>query len=358
MAHGIQILSDGTECFVENTDNNTITPAWHGLGVRVNEPMTIEDAMSKCHADFKVSKQPVVALTPQLVEAVNHGDFINASMLKELMISGASCNMRTDNKQVMAITSDTYGLIQNVDAFRFLNNICGMDESAPLIETMGVLTDGTTFASIRMKNVYSLSKNDDVDLYLIVKNSFNNKESLSVFTAFQRVVCQNTLNAAFKGANSKMFIKHTRYANNRLADFENAAKTLKFYELYKNEFAVNMERLKSIKLTDKECEKIICKTIMGEDAWKVYVDSDFNPNCDDLSTRTKNMVNNAMEVLYGGVGQNIGEKNTGLYLYNGITSLYNNHTNFKTQEKKFNSIFGGSADEKQQIAFDLIFKSA
>ena len=355
MAHNIQILESGNACFVEATHYGEIKPAWHGLGTQYDDPMTSEFAMKEAHADFEVSMQPVVALTPDLVDAMNSGSFINASMLKGCIIEGSTCNVRMDINQPIAITSDKYGLIQNADAFRFISNICGMEDNAPVIDTMGVLNDGSTFASIRMKSIYDLGKGDDVDMYLIVKNSFNSKEALSVFTAFQRVVCQNTLNAAFRNAQSKLLIRHTRYANNRLADIENAAKTLKFYELYKEEFMSNMERLKTIKLTDKQCEKIICKTIMTDDAWSVYEKSNYDRFNDDLSTRTKNQVENALNVMETGVGQKeCADKGTGLWVYNGITTLYANHTKFKDDEKKFNSIFGGGADGKQQKAFELI----
>lgn len=359
MAHEIQILENGDACFVECTHYGEIAPAWHGLGQRFDEPMTIEFAMQQAHADFTVSKQPIIGLTPEIVELINNGQSIDGETLKSLIIDGSTCNMRNDNNQVVAITSDTYGLIQNIDAFRFLDNICGVTEDKPVVDTMGVLSDGTTFASIRMKNVYDLGKGDDVDMYLIVKNSFNNKESMSVFTSFTRCVCRNTLNAAFKGAQSKMFIKHTRYANDRLMAIDDAARTLKFYDIYKEAFVANMENLKKIRISDKNAEKIICRTLMADDVYKIYKDSNYNRNCEDLSTRTRNSIDNALNVLENGIGQReCADKGTGLWLYNGITTLYNNHTNFKTQEKKFNSIFGGMADERQQKVFDLILANA
>ena len=222
-------------------------PTWHHLESAryYDKPLTTIEALQGCNADFNVEKQPIVALTPELVELVNNGQFINASMLKSSIIEGSSCNVRLDNNKPIAITSDKYGLIQNADAFRFINNICGMEDDAPVIETMGVLNDGSTFASIRMKSIYDLGKDDEVDMYLIVKNSFNNKEALSVFTAFQRVVCQNTLSAAFNNAQSKLLIRHTRHANNRLADIESAARTLNFYNMYKEAFALRNQDMVS-----------------------------------------------------------------------------------------------------------------
>lgn len=356
--HNIQILENGDACFVECTHYGEIAPAWHGLGKQFDDPMTIEFAMEKSHSNFEVAKQPVVGLTPEIVNLMNSGGTINAADLKKYIIDNYTCNMRLDNEQVCAITSDKYGLIQNIEAFHFINNICGVDENAPVIDTMGVLSDGTTFASIRMKNIYDLGKGDDVDMYLIVRNSFNSKEAFSVFASPIRVVCQNTLNASFAGAYSKKVFKHTKNVGARL-DAELAAKTLGFYKLYKEAFAANMERLKSIKLTDKDCEKIICRSLMSDDVFNIYKKSDFNLNSDDLSTRTKNSIANALDVLNAGVGQReCADKGTGLWLYNGITTLHANHLHYKDSEKKFDSIFGGSADAHQQTAFNEILKLA
>ncbi|WP_254556760.1 DUF932 domain-containing protein, partial [Salmonella enterica] len=80
-----------------------------------------------------------------------------------------------------------------------------------------------------MKNIYDLGKNDEVDMYLIVRNSFNNKEAFSVIARPVRVVCQNTLNASFRQASARKTFKHTKNVGSRL-DAELAAKTLGFYD--------------------------------------------------------------------------------------------------------------------------------
>lgn len=358
MAHNIEILGNGDACFVESLNNGTISPAWHGLGDKYENPLTIEAAMRASHADFIVEKQPVLGVSPELMQMINNGDTIDASQLKDLIIKNHTCNMRMTDNKIFAITSDKYGVVQNQDAFHFINNICGMDEKQPTIDTMGVLNDGTTFATIRMNALYDLGKDDAVDMYLVVRNSFNNKEAFTVFTAFQRVVCQNTLNAAFNGANSKITFKHTKNVNSRL-DAEIAAHTLGFYEKYKQAFIENMERLKTIKLNDKQCELILAKSLMNKDVFDAYEKSGFNLGSDDLSTMTKNKMSHALEILHTGIGQQeCRDKGTGLWLYNGMTTLINNHTKFKSDEKKFDSIFGGTADNNQQTCFNEIIKLA
>ena len=133
---------------------------------------------------------------------------------------------------------------------------------------------------------------------------------------------------------------------------------MNLYDLYKEACFENMENLKKIKISDKQAKRIICRTLMNDDVWKVYVNSGYNRNSEDRSTRTKNLVENAINVLHTGIGKNLGEAGTGLHLYNGMTTLFNNHIKFQSHEKKVNSIFGGMAEEKQQTAFNLILAEA
>ena len=107
------------QSFVECTHYGEIAPAWHGLGKQFDNPMTIEFAMKEANADFEVSKQPVIGLTPELVGMMERGEQIDASILKECLIKNASCNMRMDNNQIIAVTGESYGVIQNIEAFRF-----------------------------------------------------------------------------------------------------------------------------------------------------------------------------------------------------------------------------------------------
>lgn len=355
MAHNLGELNGKTQ-FVEVLHHGNIKPAWHGLGTKYDDPLTIEMAMKEAQADFTVEQQPVMGLSPEIMDAIGRGEMISPELIQKHIIKGYSCNMNVRDSQTYAITSDRYGVIQNLEAFHFINNICGVDKNAPVIDTMGVLTDGTTFASIRMKNVYDLGNDDEVDMYLVVKNSFNNKEVFSVLVSPQRVVCQNTLNAAFRHAQSRLAFKHTKHVSSRL-DAEVAARTLGFFNTYKDAFAENMLKLKGISLSGKQVEDVVCKVVMLPDSYEIYKKEGLKS--ENLSTRTKNSVENALEVIEVGIGQKeCKEKGSGLWLYNGITTLVNNHTAYKSPEKKFNSVFGGAGDSKQQICFNEIIKLA
>ena len=100
MAANIEIVN-GVASFAENGRKER---AWHGLGDDqqiFDRPMFVKEALKACHADYGVKLAPVVALSDELVHAMENGEFINASMLRDLLVEKSMATMRTDtNKSV------------------------------------------------------------------------------------------------------------------------------------------------------------------------------------------------------------------------------------------------------------------
>ena len=74
----------------------------------------------------------------------------------------------------------------------------------------------------------------------------------------------------------------------------------------------------------------------------------------DITTNGKNLIEKAKNAIYTGVGQEISEKGTGLWLVNGITSFYQNHQDTKDIEYKFDSISNGVIQRNVQKVFELV----
>ena len=117
MSAMIEITERGAS-FAENGKRER---AWHGLGQVVDEPMFVKDALKLCHADFNVGLQKVVALSEELQNAMDNGEFINAAMLRDLLVDNTMATMRLDTNKSLGIVSDKYGIVQNEDAFKFVD---------------------------------------------------------------------------------------------------------------------------------------------------------------------------------------------------------------------------------------------
>ena len=156
----------------------------------------------------------------------------------------------------------------------------------------------------------------------------------------------------------KISLRHSSGIMSRLdlANKENAEfayKALNMYNVYKNSLEQSFEHLKTIKICEKELDDILAKVLLSEPNMKIYQETG-NINHEDISTFGKNVFNKAKETIYSGIGQDLGETGTGLWLINGLTSYYQNEVNYKNDEYKFDSIQQGQASRKVQMAFDLL----
>ena len=212
-----------TERGASFAENGRRERAWHGLGQVVDEPMFVKDALRLCHADYNVGLQPVIALSEQLRSAMENGEFINAAMLKDLLVDNTMATMRLDSNKSLGIVSDKYGIVQNEDAFKFVDMFCSGKfadrDNTPVIETCGVLGNGErVFVTAKFpKSIVLDAKRDDlVDMYVVFTTSHDGTGSVRCMVTPIRVVCNNTLNWAMKDNIGRIAFRHSSKVMSRL----------------------------------------------------------------------------------------------------------------------------------------------
>jgi phage/plasmid-like protein (TIGR03299 family) len=362
MAANIEVRN-GVESFVENGKSGK---AWHGLGSQFDRPMFVSEALKASHADYKVSMQPILALTPDLLDKIANGEMISGDSLLDHIISGKKTTMRLDYNEPLGIVGDGYGVVQNEDAFKFIDLMCSGDkfdrEDRPVIETAGVLGRGErVFVSAKFaEDIILDNKGDDrVEMYMVFTTSHDGTGAVQCMVTPVRVVCNNTLNLAMRENSGKLSLRHTANIMGRLnlLDAENASfafKALNLYDVYKKSLEAGFDHLKNIKLAEKELNNILAQVALSDENLKVYNANGGVIEHEDITTRGKNLFTNMRECIEGGIGQEFGEKGTGLWLINGITSYYQNEANFKDETYKFDSITDGFVNKKVQKAYDLL----
>ena len=121
---------NGVASFAENGAKER---AWHELGVVFDGEMTVETALAASHADYTVAKTPVYYQTK------NGGFAANPEFFHII---------REDNGAPLGLVKKSYGVVQNADAFQFVNNLCaGGDAAEPFIESAGVLDTASAYSS-------------------------------------------------------------------------------------------------------------------------------------------------------------------------------------------------------------------
>lgn len=364
MAHNIEIRN-GVASFAENGKKER---AWHNLGDDqqiFDRPMFVHEALKACHADYTVQAQPVAALSPEVMEMIQNGQDVPFTLLQDLIVADKMATMRLDHNETLGLVSDKYGIVQNEDAFKFVDLFCSGQfadrDNTPVIETCGVLGKGErVFVTAKFPEqiVIDAKRDDLVDMYMTFTTSHDGTGAVRAMVTPVRVVCNNTLTMAMSNNIGRVSFRHTSNVMNRLdllnkENAEFAAKALNVYEVYKNGLEQAFDHLKNIKLSEKELDNILAEVLLSDEYNKIYKQTG-TIESDGIPTRSKNIfigVKNAMEV---GIGQELVESGTALWALNGLTTYYQNTANFKDAETKFDSIMDGNVYNKVNKAYSLL----
>ena len=349
MASMIEIRN-GVASFAENGRKER---AWHGLGEGhqiFDRPMFVAEALDACHANYKVELQPLVT---------NVGIDVPKFM----------ATVRTDVNEVLGVVSEKYGVVQNEDAFRFVDMFCSGQfadrDNTPLIETCGVLGHGErVFVTAKFPKPIVLDANRDdlIEMYVVFTTSHDGSGAVRCMVTPIRVVCNNTLSLAMNKNIGRVSFRHTLNVNSKLdllkrENAEFAYKTLNVYQVYENGLKESLNHLKNIKLSEKDLDNILAEVLLAPEAAKVF-HTEGDIYSDDIATRGRNIFLSAKEAIEVGVGQEGQERGTGLWAINGLTTYFQNTASYKNRESKFDSLMDGDAYKKVNKAYELILQTA
>ena len=200
---------------------------WHGLGVRVEEAPESKEALIQAGLDWKVEQTDVYAASGE-------------------RILGYKANIRDIDRSVLGIVGDRYKIVQNEEAFAFTDGLLG---EGVKYETAGSLAGGKivwTLAKLPEKYIIS---GDAIEPYLVFCNSHDGSGAIRVAMTPVRIVCQNTLNLALKGASRVWSARHTGNVMNRM---DEARETLQLANAYMSQLGRSINELQAKKLTDKK----------------------------------------------------------------------------------------------------------
>ena len=118
-------------------DNVVANGTWLMNHTSVDNTMTVAEALEQSGADFNVQKQEMYYLTPELRDMLMRNvDIPSTELIAKLKkVEGKQANVRMDNLACLGVTSDTYGIVQNKEAFDFVDLLCtGDHRNTPIID--------------------------------------------------------------------------------------------------------------------------------------------------------------------------------------------------------------------------------
>ena len=124
-------------------------------------------------------------------------------------------NVRSDTNESLGVVKSRYNVLQNVDAFNFIDDIIENNSGTECkYETAGSLFNGRrVFMLVRLPNQKLVG--DDVENYMFFTNSHDGTSALLAGITNVRVVCNNTLQMAIEGASRTWKCHHTKNLEGR-----------------------------------------------------------------------------------------------------------------------------------------------
>lgn len=195
MAHEIDMSNGIGACMVAGD------PAWHGLGVNVEEAVTSGAAIKLAGLDWTVERR-CLFYTPSDPESVETFD-----------VPGKVALVRSDNNELLSIRSKSYVPLQNVEAFDFMDALVDQGEVESVkYQTAGALKGGrVVWMLAKLPGEVRVGEHDVSYPYLLLSNSHDGTQAVRIMPTMVRVVCNNTLNLAIrrKGMAPEFTMWHT-----------------------------------------------------------------------------------------------------------------------------------------------------
>ena len=270
---------------------NGIRP-WHGLGTVIEGTVTSDEAIKLANLGWDVIQEPVF-------------------LKNGIEIPNLFANIRSDTNEVLGTVKDKYTIVQNKEAFSFTDNIIknskGIDAK---YETAGSLFNGKrVFMLVRLPEMDLVG--DKIENYLFVSTAHDGSQGLMAGITNVRVVCNNTLQMAEKGAQRTWKLRHTQSIKDKAAEAERA---LGLSLSYMDRIKEDAERMAAQKVNEEKFFREFFKTL-------------------DMAEKNKEKVLTEIRDIYLEKDDLQNFKGTGWGLYNSVADFISNSKPLRVTDK-------------------------
>lgn len=296
MAHELEMTNDGKALMFYVKSGGT---PWHELGTGVSEAPDTETGIKLAGLDWTVSLHDMYSnVNGQRIKAINR------------MVVRDS-----DNKYLSEVGPKWHPL-QNADAFKWFDPFIEAGQAS--LETAGSLFGGSriwVLAKLNHKPI-EIVPGDEVNNYILLANSHNDRQSASISLTNVRTVCNNTLTAALRDTATKTLrSKHTAKLHSNLDAIREVINTVNA------EFEATAEQYRELarrQINQKDLVKYV-KTVFRQEE-EVEIPEEFAPPADFVDNDQRKIENKIIPLFEGAVGNDLpGVKGTWWAALNAIT---------------------------------------
>ena len=186
--------------------NGARTRAWflENVGPDMTGVNTLEAALKMAELDYTVTKIPA---------SYNINAGIKGMPPRYVKVPGWFTLIREDTREVMGMVQGRYEILQNRDAFNFLDTLIGEGAKIETASSWGP-HNSRSFICMSIEDVDILG--DKFTPYFVLMNGFDGKQSVRCAFLSERVWCHNMINRAFKKALASFNIRHNTAMSDHL----------------------------------------------------------------------------------------------------------------------------------------------
>lgn len=211
-------------------------PTWNGLGADVTKCTNMEQVLRASGLNYNVVKRPLY-FGDSWGDENPHNELINRFV-----------TVRESDNHPYDVVSDKFEIVQNRDAFDFVNYM-GSEVS---FEKAGETATGMVYVIAKLPDVDILG--DAFTPYVIFRNGFNAKVKITAAICPLRIVCQNQFNFAFRNTENTVTIRHVQNAEQKLQE---ARETLRMTADYMTELHQMAERYAGVQISEFQLQRFL-----------------------------------------------------------------------------------------------------
>lgn len=218
---------------MSNWTSDTRTTTWDTLGWDISSASTVDDALYMAHLDFEVESKPVTYVEPTTGESI--------------LMPNYRANVRTSDGMVYGVVTDNYRLVQNAEAFDFVNYIPDLK-----LSHAGETKKGISYLVGHLPDIQILGETFTPDI--IFRNSFGGNCGVQVIIVPVRLVCSNQFNLFFSDCSNFTSLYHRQSVQEKLKEAELIVQNVNRYLVALRSSA---ETLSNTKLSTEQLEEAL-----------------------------------------------------------------------------------------------------
>jgi phage/plasmid-like protein (TIGR03299 family) len=310
--------------------------AWHKLGTVTGKYQTWAEILAHGGLDFDVFKSQLHDGLGRVVKA--WGVFRYNQKDKAVGNKNAA--------NFLGVVGEDYNCINHAQGFEMVDALMNTADGAHY-ETAGVLGEGETVWGLADLGLRMRVGEDEHKTYLMFATGHCGNMTYTFKLVDERVVCENTLSIALREKSVAAFrVKHTRFAQNRIADANAVLQSLQ-------DETISMERKLNM-LAQKRVTKESLNSIMD----RLFPQRKGEDGVETSSTRRTNILADILSIYEVNDGNQFPEqRGTAYNLLNAITN-YTDHSRSTKGDMRSESALFGSGDKLKTSALQIIMDAA